>query len=108
MNLREIKQLARTLTPEQMTKLHGWLQTLIEQPAKVKRRREAKAQHKIIEERSVENKTYRLEGVRCGKEKCRCVDGDMHGPYWYAYWSERGRTRSQYIGKKLPRRNIKL
>ena len=25
-----------------------------------------------------------------------------HGPYWYAYWKEDGRTRSQYIGKELP------
>jgi len=33
--------------------------------------------------------------------KCRCAPGDLHGPYWYAYWSEGGRTKSQYIGKKL-------
>lgn len=43
--------------------------------------------------------TYRLEHVRCGKEGCtRCP----HGPYWYAYWRERGRVRSRYIGKSLP------
>lgn len=43
--------------------------------------------------------TYRLEGVRCGKAGCtRCP----HGPYWYAYWRERGRLRSRYIGKTLP------
>ena len=45
-------------------------------------------------------KTYRQEYVRCGKEGCKkCSTGPGHGPYWYAYWSEGGRTRKQYIGK---------
>lgn len=41
--------------------------------------------------------TYQLEHVQCGKRKCR----RWHGPYWYAYWSAGGRTRSLYIGKRL-------
>ena len=42
--------------------------------------------------------TYRQEQVMCGKPGCnRCP----HGPYWYAYWREGGRTRSRYIGKTL-------
>jgi hypothetical protein len=41
--------------------------------------------------------TYQLERVQCGKPKCR----KWHGPYWYAYWSAGGRTRSLYIGKRL-------
>lgn len=41
--------------------------------------------------------TYQLERVQCGKAKCR----KWHGPYWYAYWTAGGRTRSLYIGKKL-------
>lgn len=41
--------------------------------------------------------TYRQQWVRCGKG-CRSCP---HGPYWYAYWRERGRTRSQYIGREL-------
>jgi hypothetical protein len=41
---------------------------------------------------------YRQETVRCGKD-CRACP---HGPYWYAYWREGGRTRSQYIGRELP------
>lgn len=41
--------------------------------------------------------TYQLERVKCGKSKCR----KWHGPYWYAYWTSGGRTRSIYIGKKL-------
>ena len=42
--------------------------------------------------------TYRLEKVFCGKG-CK---GCPHGPYWYGYWKEGGRTRSKYIGKMLP------
>jgi hypothetical protein len=43
--------------------------------------------------------TYRQEEVRCGKDGCtRCP----HGPYWYAYWREKGRLRSRYVGKNLP------
>jgi hypothetical protein len=41
--------------------------------------------------------TYRLEKVSCGKN-CK---GCPHGPYWYGYWREDGRTRSKYIGKNL-------
>lgn len=43
--------------------------------------------------------TFRQEMVRCGKQGCtRCP----HGPYWYAYWREDGKTRSRYVGKDLP------
>jgi len=41
--------------------------------------------------------TYRQEWVRCGKECSKCP----HGPYWYAYWKEGGKTRSKYVGKEL-------
>lgn len=43
--------------------------------------------------------TYRQEHVRCGKDRCRTCP---HGPYWYAYWKEDGRTRKRYIGRQLP------
>jgi hypothetical protein len=41
--------------------------------------------------------TYRQELVSCGKG-CK---GCPHGPYWYGYWREGGKTRSKYIGKSL-------
>ncbi|MBO0790397.1 MAG: tetratricopeptide repeat protein [Ktedonobacteraceae bacterium] len=47
--------------------------------------------------------TYRQQFTRCGKQRCRkCREGSGHGPYWYAYWSEKGRTMSKYIGIRLP------
>lgn len=39
--------------------------------------------------------TYQREWILCGKKKCR----KRHGPYWYAYWTAGGRTRTLYIGK---------
>ena len=42
--------------------------------------------------------TYRQEHVRCGKRGCATCP---HGPYWYAYWKEDGRTRKRYVGRTL-------
>jgi hypothetical protein len=57
----------------------------------------------VIEERRTPGGTLRLELVKCGKGACkRCAGGPAHGPYWYAYWKQDGRTRSRYIGKQLP------
>lgn len=41
--------------------------------------------------------SYRKEQVSCGREACSSCP---HGPYWYAYWREDGRTRSLYIGRR--------
>lgn len=42
--------------------------------------------------------SLRRQAVKCGKPSCtRCP----HGPYWYAYWTEKGRRRSRYIGRLL-------
>lgn len=48
--------------------------------------------------------TYHQQYRRCGKAACsRCATGGPgHGPYWYAFWSERGRSHSRYLGKQLP------
>jgi hypothetical protein len=51
----------------------------------------------ILEEKHTDAMTYRLEKVSCGKN-CK---GCPHGPYWYGYWREGGKTRSKYIGKNL-------
>lgn len=46
---------------------------------------------------------YRQQFTHCGKARCRkCKEGEGHGPYWYAYWNENGRTKTRYIGVRLP------
>lgn len=60
----------------------------------------------VGDRRHYEGKTYQHEKRRCGKAACRCSEGKLsivgHGPYWYAYWKEGNRLRSQYIGKRPP------
>ncbi|MBF2083062.1 DUF6788 family protein [Thermoleptolyngbya sp. C42_A2020_037] len=60
----------------------------------------------VGDRRHYEGKTYQHEKRRCGKSACRCSEGNLstvgHGPYWYAYWKEGGRLRSQYVGKRPP------
>ena len=34
---------------------------------------------------------------RCGKDRCRCAHGELHGPYWYRRWREGGQQHKKYI-----------
>lgn len=43
--------------------------------------------------------SYRAEHVRCSADGC---NGCPHGPYWYGYFKEDGRTRKVYVGRTLP------
>lgn len=46
---------------------------------------------------------YRQEFTHCNKERCKkCREGAGHGPYWYRYWWEEGKTKKKYVGKELP------
>jgi DNA-binding SARP family transcriptional activator len=50
-----------------------------------------------------ENVAYHQQVSYCGKARCRkCREGIGHGPYWYAYRTENGRTIRTYIGKNPP------
>jgi hypothetical protein len=102
MKLSEIKRSVSDLTPKQLLKLDAWLHELIN-ATESKNRAGTAAERQVLKKHTSVNKTYQLEEVRCGKKNCHCAEGKPHGPYWYAYWTEGGRTRSQYIGKKLPR-----
>ena len=44
------------------------------------------------------NATIRSESVRCGKSFCLDCP---HGPYYYAYWKEKGKLKKKYIGTKF-------
>lgn len=101
MTLREVKKSITALNPRQLIILDVWLHKLID-AAESKKHTGGATGRQVLEVRKGVNKTYRLEEVRCGKKNCHCVEGKLHGPYWYAYWTEGGKTRSQYIGKKLP------
>jgi hypothetical protein len=38
--------------------------------------------------------------VICGKAGCRCSRGKKHGPLYYLYWKEQGRSRSLYVPRE--------
>lgn len=38
--------------------------------------------------------------VSCGKPRCRCTRGHKHGPLYYLYWKEQGRSRSLYVPRE--------
>ena len=67
----------------------------------VQERRTTLPQRAVTAEQQFGSLTFRYETVRCGKKNCtRCP----HGPYWYVYWKEGGRTRSRYVGRSLPQK----
>ncbi|EDX82781.1 hypothetical protein S7335_1084 [Synechococcus sp. PCC 7335] len=96
------KQIQR-LSLEEKQALRMWLDEQIaedEKPPKVK----PKQEREVIETKQTGRVTYQLELVKCGKEKCRCVtEGELHGPYWYAYRKQGQKLKSWYIGKELKR-----
>lgn len=101
MNLHEIKKSVGELPLRELVKLDAWLRKLINTTT-AQKNEHATAEPAASRAGRATGKTYRLEGVRCGNKNCKCAAGQLHGPYWYAYWSEGGKTKSQYVGKKLP------
>jgi len=96
MSLRELKRSIRPLPRADQMKLDAWLREVINRGV-------TKYREHTSGKRGAVHVSYHLERVRCGKENCKCSKGELHGPYWYAYWSEGGKVRSQYIGKRLPK-----
>lgn len=101
MNMTPIKKVIKRLKPEQREKLSEWLKALVAADYETQEQSTGENSEAGGEKQN-DHRTYRKEMVRCGKENCKCNDGKLHGPYYYAYWSEKGVTKSQYIGKKPP------
>ena len=36
---------------------------------------------------------------KCGKARCRCIDGELHGPYYFHFYRVKGRLKKTYIRK---------
>lgn len=90
------------LTPQQRYQVERYVNNLLaQQPAlpdwaKVYE----KKNREIVGTAYVDGVCYQLEKIKCGKPTCKCAKGNLHGPYWYAYWRDGKRTRSKYIGKE--------
>jgi|SRR5205085_2999594 len=103
MNLIQLKHALRALSLNQLRKLDEWLHELIRAAEEVDHGEKSSPRKQTVAEQTLGNKTYRLESVRCGKEKCKCARGKLHGPYWYSYTRVKDRLTSQYVGKRLPK-----
>lgn len=92
---------AQRLSLEEKQALRAWLDEQIAQeqePPDVK----PKKDREIIETKKQGRVTYQSELVKCGKDNCRCAtDGQLHGPYWYAYRKQGRKLKSWYVGKEL-------
>ena len=102
MGLSQIKHTIRLLPLTQLRKLDEWLHALITSAEEADRVKQSSQRKQTVAARTLDNKTYRLESIRCGKENCKCARGKLHGPYWYSYTRVRGKVTSSYIGKSLP------
>jgi hypothetical protein len=103
MNFNQIKRASRALSLGQLNKLDEWVHELIHKAEDDGRVKIAPTRKRPAGVSTLDNKTYRLQSIRCGKEKCKCARGKLHGPYWYSYIRVKDKVMSQYIGKKLPK-----
>jgi hypothetical protein len=101
------RKLLRALPLDRLVELDAFVRRLISESKKDQGKKadghKSSRRREVVDERVRGKKTYRLVLVRCGKENCKCAKGGGgHGPYWYAFWSEQGATRCEYIGKRSP------
>jgi hypothetical protein len=97
--LHKILREATGLSYLELVKLDEAIHHLLEQRLVSDPEIRERPDREVVERKPVGHLTYQLEKVRCGKSNCKCVKGALHGPYWYCYWSERGKTKSMYVGK---------
>jgi hypothetical protein len=98
--LHKIQREAEGLSYLELVKLDETIHRLLESQMVAEAEIRERPDREVVERKKVGSITYQLERIRCGKANCKCAKGSLHGPYWYGYWSEGGRTKSTYIGKQ--------
>jgi hypothetical protein len=104
----ELQHYIQDLSLEDLEALHSWVEDVIKE-RKINKALEQitlKKGREIIETRRAGKVTYQLEKVKCGKKKCKCNKGKLHGPYWYAYSWNGKKLASTYIGKTLETKKL--
>lgn len=100
----ETETLAQTSSADArryLTLINRWIEEKLSQL--VEAEIEVKTPREVVSTVNTPSMVYQLEKVCCGKSSCKKCGGTAyaHGPYWYGYWKEGGKTRSKYIGKSL-------
>ncbi len=101
--MEDIQRRILKLTPEEMEALSTWLKVTLKESKQEEALRQVplKKGREVVETRSAGKVTYRRELVKCGKKKCKCNKGKLHGPYWYTYSWNGKKLSSTYLGKTL-------
>lgn len=105
-NFDQLRAALHQLNLEQARQLYAELGEIVqalEQQPTTSQTVASKKKREVVEVQHLGDQLYQLERVRCGKTGCKCAgqDGELHGPYWYAYWRDEGKLKSRYIGKQL-------
>jgi hypothetical protein len=98
--LHKILREAEGLSYLELVKLDEAIHRLLESRMVAETEIRERPDREVVVRKRVGNLTYQQERVRCGKPNCKCAKGNLHGPYWYVYWSEGGKTKSMYVGKQ--------
>lgn len=105
LNFDKLRESLQRLSLEQARQLYtemGAIVQVLEQKAASSIMATA-TRREVLETRNMGDRLYQLERIRCGKVGCKCAGehGELHGPYWYAYWREDEKLKSRYVGKRL-------
>jgi hypothetical protein len=103
MNLNQIKHAMHSLSLSQLRKLEEWLHEMIRTVEDAAQAEQLSPGKKPVADQTLDNRTYRQESIRCGKENCKCARGKLHGPYWYSYTRVKDKVKSQYSAPKVER-----
>lgn len=103
LTLIQIKKAVRLLSPGRLIKLDEWLHELFKRAEKAELPEKSSSRKRTVADETLDNRTYRLESIRCGKEPCKCARGKLYGSYRYSYTRVNDGVTSQYIGEKLPK-----
>ena len=104
-NFDKLRAALHQLNLEQAKQLYAELGTIVQTLQQSTSHDSVDKGREVVEVQHWDDRLYQLERVRCGKIGCKCAgeNGELHGPYWYAYWRDEGKLKSRYIGKQLRR-----
>lgn len=61
------------------------------------RARRARLARQLPDAEMILRGSLQKQGRRCGKQSCRCAEGELHGPYVYLATRSGDRTRMLYV-----------
>jgi hypothetical protein len=106
LSLESLRITLQRLNLQQKQEIYAWLGEAIATETEASLVIPSRPGAAVSEQRHYQGKTYQREKRRCNRAGCKCMTGEAvdvgHGPYWYAYWKEQGKLRSQYVGKRAP------